>query len=384
MPSKKFPWLVVCILVVLVVILSLGFIRVVNQLSSAPAHPQSAQASPTPTPAIPTPSPTPTLPLLSVQGTQILNSSGQTVRLIGASHSSLEYSCNGDEHFQLADFQAMRSWGMNVVRIPLSSEFWANSKNDCPNYHLLVTSAVANAEAAGMYVILDLQWDAPLDLAGDPARGGGQYPMPDAGKDLSFWQDIATIYRSDPGVIFDLFGEPHDISWNIWLNGGTIQTNIYQGNQLEAGQGVYQALGMRALAMKVRAIAPQNLIIISGLDWGYDLARVDQGFQIQVPNILYSTHPFDYQGKEPGDWPSAFGQVAQQIPVIAAEFGSYSCQTSYISTAISYFNTHHMSWIAWGWDIAPCSTPSLIKDWSGTPVTPYGSYIKQQMLALSQ
>ncbi len=387
MPSKKFPWLILSVILLLAVIISLGFVRVINQLGSVSSPSQTNESAPTPTPAIPTPTPTPTLPMLHVSGTQIVNANGQVVTLIGASHSSLEYQCPQDadlDHFGLADFQAMRAWGMNVARIPLSSEFWANVNNDCPNYRLTVTSAVANAEAAGMYVILDLQWDAPLNLASDPAGGGGQYPMPDTGKDLAFWQDLATIYRSDPDVIFDLFGEPHDISWNTWYNGGTIQTLIYNGVTIENGQGTYQAIGMRDLAARVRAIAPDNLILVSGLNWGYDLSEVTQDYQIQVPNILYSTHPFDYSGKEPGDWSAAFGNIATRLPVIAAEFGSYSCQTGYVSTAISYFETHHMSWIAWGWDIAPCSAPSLIKDWAGDPITPYGSYIRQQMLAAAQ
>ncbi|HEY7357166.1 MAG TPA: cellulase family glycosylhydrolase, partial [Ktedonobacterales bacterium] len=309
-PPKKFPWLIVSVLVLLGVIISLGFVRVINQLGASPAQPQARLATPSPTLALPTPTPTPTLPLLSVSGTRIVNADGQPVTLIGASHSSLEFLCSGDAHFQLADFQAMRAWGMNVVRIPLSSEFWANRKNDCPAYHLTVTNAVANAEAAGMYVILDLQWDAPLDLAGDPAYGGGQYPMPDTGKDLTFWQDLATIYRSDSAVIFDLFGEPHDVSWSTWYSGGAVRTIIYKGNQLEGGQGVYQAIGMRDLAARVRAIAPQNLIIISGLDWGYDVSDVAQGYRIQVPNVLYATHPFDHGSfQSPADWSRAFGRL---------------------------------------------------------------------------
>jgi aryl-phospho-beta-D-glucosidase BglC (GH1 family) len=374
------------VVVLLGVIVSLGVIRVVNQLSATTSNSQTNAATPSPTQALPSPTPTPTpiLPVLRVSGTQIVNATGQAVTLIGASHPGLEYLCSGDGHFRLADFQAMRSWGMNTVRIPLSSEFWANRHNACPNYHLTVTSAVVNAEAAGMYVILDLQWNAPLDLAGDPSFGGGQYPMPDSGKDLTFWQDLATIYRSDPNVIFDLFGEPHDISWSIWYKGGTIQTSAFRGNQFGNGQGTYQAIGMRDLAAKVRAIAPENLIIISGLGWGYDLSLVNKGYQIQVPNILYSTHPFDHSNQEPGSWSGAFGKLSQQAPVIAAEFGGYDCQTDYVSTAIRYFQAHHMSWIAWGWNIAPCSSPSLITDWSGTPNVPYGSYIRQQMRAFSQ
>ncbi len=380
---RKFPWLIVSVLLILGVIISLGSIRLVNQLSKATTL---AQITPTlpPTQAVPSPTPIPTLPVLHVDGAQIVNASGQPVTLLGASHSSLEFDCPGDNHFQIADFQAMRSWGMNVVRIPLSSEFWANSNNDCPNYHLTVTSAIAAAEAAGIYVMLDLQWNAPLDLPSDVSGGGGQYPMPDAGKDLTFWQDLATIYRADPGVIFDLFGEPHDISWNTWYNGGTLQTEIYRGATILSGQGTYQAIGMNELAAKVRAIAPENLIVISGLSWGYDFSGFDQAHRVQAPNVVYDTHPFDYAGKQPGDWTQAFGQLSQQVPVIAAEFGGYNCQTNYISTAIDYFKAHKMSWLAWGWDIAPCSSPSLIKDWDGTPIVPYGSYIEQQMQATAQ
>lgn len=382
--SPKRALLVVGIILLLGVIISLGFIRIIHQINPTPLANQAGRASASPTrlPSTPIPSPTPTQAALSIQGTQIVDVHGNAVTLIGASRPSLEYSCSGDGHFQLADFQAMRSWGMNAVRIPLSSEFWANGGNACPNYHLTVTAAVANAEAAGLYVILTLQWNAPLQLSDDPTIGGGQYPMPDAGQDVTFWQDLATIYHSDPAVLFDLLGEPHDISWNTWLNGGQITTQVLHGNQFASGQGTYQAIGMADLVAKVRAIAPDNIIIVSGMDWGYDLADVNQGYSIQARNILYSTHPFDYSGKEPGNWPQDFGNLSQQVAVIAAEFGAYNCQTGYISTAISYFNQHHISWLAWAWNVSQCSDPSLLADWSGRPNTPYGEYIRQQMLAV--
>jgi hypothetical protein len=28
--------------------------------------------------------------------------------------------------------------------------------------------------------------------------------------------------RTHPAVIYDLYNEPHDVSWDIWLNGGEI------------------------------------------------------------------------------------------------------------------------------------------------------------------
>src|SRR5262249_40524785 len=139
-----------------------------------------------------------------------------------------------------------------------------------------------------------------------------------------------------------LFGEPHDTSWDIWLNGGQVVTRILHGNHYAPGQGVYQAIGMAALVAKVRAVAPDNIIVLSGLSWGYDLQGVSQGYTIQAQNLIYSTHPFNYASKAPTDWPQDFGNLSVHTPVIAAEFGSYDCQTGYISSAIAYFNSHQI------------------------------------------
>lgn len=338
---------------------------------------------------MPTAQPTSTAPLappvgVSVQGTRFY-SQGHVITLVGASHSSLEYSCSGDGHFTLADFQAMRNWGMNVVRIPLSSEFWANAGNDCPGYRQTVIQAVTNARAAHLFVIVDLHWSAPFDTPNDQKHGGVQCPMPDTGKDVAFWQALAALYRDDLGVLFDLYGEPVDISWSTWLNGGTISSGCYiiGGPSPQQELGTYQAIGMRALVARVRAIAPKNVLILGGLEWGYDLSGILRGFAVQGTNLVYDTHPFDYANKQPSDWPLAFGATAQAYPVIAGEFGSYSCGTDYIAQAIIYFNAHHISWLAWTWGPYSCSTPSLLAAWPDVPSVPYGSYFKQQMLRVS-
>src|SRR5690242_10047387 len=66
-------------------------------------------------------------PGVAVAGTRIVDTrTGSAITLVGASRSGLEYSCTGDGHFQPADFAAMRAWGMNVVRLTLSSELRAN------------------------------------------------------------------------------------------------------------------------------------------------------------------------------------------------------------------------------------------------------------------
>ena len=349
--------------------------------ANVPAARQPSQTAHTP-PATATPVPPPIG--VSVQGTR-LYSQGRPITLLGVNRSSLEYSCAGDEHLAPADFQAMRQWGANVVRLPISSEFWANAGGACPAYRETVQRVVANARAAQLFVILDLQWSAPFDRPDDRTRGGVQCPMPDTGKDLAMWKDIAALYHGDTGVLFDLYGEPYDISWSTWLNGGTITEGCYiiGAPSLTKETGTYRAIGMRDLVKQIRTVAPDNVIVVAGTNWGYDLSGILDGYALADKNIVYDTHPFDYGNKQPGDWYRAFGHTATRYPVIVGEFGSYNCGTNYIEQAISYFNKQQISWLAWSWQTGACSGPSLLADWSGAPSVPYGKFIQQQMRAAS-
>jgi endoglucanase len=356
------------------VVIAACVIAMLSAFRSTPSVRLRATPAPTATLA-PAPTPTPDI-ALALSGTQIVLG-GQPVTLVGVARYSLEYACHGDGHFQLADFQAMRSWGMNTVRFPLSSAFWRNLDGKCPDYQATVAEAVANAEQAGLYVILDIQRDAPFSLPQDALDGGSQCPLPDQ-YDAALWRQAAQTYRDDPRVLFDLFGEPYDVSAAQWAHGGSVTTTCYP---VYAHAMTYQAIGMPDLAAQVRAIAPHNLIILSGLGWGYDLSELTP---VNLPGILYGTHPWnhgDYQA--PWDWPRAFGDMAQHLPVIATEFGAYDCQTGYIATEIAYFEKLHMSFLAWAWSPGECSGPGLIADWNGTPTTPYGQYIRQQMLQVA-
>jgi endoglucanase len=339
----------------------------------------------------PTQSLVPTLPvasptvsphdMLAVAGTRVVDGTGNPVMLVGVTDYSLEFSCAGDGHFQPSDFNAMRSWGMNTVRFTLSSAFWRTLNGTCPDYNATVTSAVANALAAGLHVILALQWNAPYSLPQDARNGGAQCPLPDVTYDVRFWQDLAAIYQGDTRIIFDLFSEPHDITWSQWANGGTITSSCFR----YSSPHTYQAIGVPALAAKVRRIAPSTILILSGIGWGYDLSGVQAVGGASLHNVLYGTHPFDHPSgfQQPFDWARAFGSLATRLPVIATEFGAYNCQTGYIAQALRYFKQLHISFMAWAWTTGTCTTPSLLADWSGTPSTPYGAYIRQQMLSMA-
>jgi hypothetical protein len=282
-----------------------------------------------------------------VQGNTIYDAAGKPHLFHGVDRPSLEWDASGD-HLSLADYQRMASWKANVVRIALNQDFWLQNTGA---YEQTVDQQVHWAESAGLDVILDLHWSD----RGDPANTPAQQRMADA-RSLLFWQAVAGKYQGDGHVLFELYNEPHDVPWGVWLGGGP------------SGDG-FMVAGMQQLHDAVRATGAENLVIVGGLQFAYDLSGVSQ-YPVQGHNIVYATHPYNQPpNKQPGQWDFAFGTLSATYPVMATEFGDVSaaCATDYDSKVIAYANTHNMSWSGWAWYPAGCQFPSLIADWSGTP-----------------
>jgi hypothetical protein len=132
---------------------------------------------------------------------------------------------------------------------------------------------------------------------------------------------------------------------------------------------------MQALYDAVRAVGANNLVIIGGLRWAYDLSGVP-GHRIQGYNIAYASHVYDYPDKQPSAWQSDWGFLTATDPVIVTEFGSSnSCSGSFAGSLIDYAAARGLSWSAWAWYPGGCNFPSLIQDWAGTP-TAAGQIVK--------
>ncbi|HWE61123.1 MAG TPA: cellulase family glycosylhydrolase, partial [Chloroflexota bacterium] len=155
------------------------------------------------------------LPALSVSGNHILRN-GRVFSFHGVNRDTLEWGannwggCGGDGHFADQDFANIAAWGANAVRIPLSQAAWLGRRCNAAAYAGLVDGVIARANAHGLYVILDLHWSDVQGLAPcDAGCWSGQQPMPDPDS-LSFWRQVAARYANTPGVLFNLYNEPHD------------------------------------------------------------------------------------------------------------------------------------------------------------------------------
>jgi aryl-phospho-beta-D-glucosidase BglC (GH1 family) len=228
-----------------------------------------------------------------------------------------------------------------------------------------VAQQVTWAEQAGLDVILDLHWSDQGNLAISPAAA--QQCMADVNS-VTFWTQVATQFMNDGHVSFELYNEPHDVAWSVWLNGG-----MSESAGVSSCGANFMVVGMQTLYNTVRATGAKNLVIIGGLQYAYDLSGV-ANTPVSGYNIVYATHPYNQPNKQPANWPAGFGYLTTMYPVMATEFGDVtSCSGSYNTSLISYAGMNNMSWSAWAWfDVTsgnPCSFPALISDWAGTPTT---------------
>ena len=316
-------------------------------------------------------------------GATVCTADGTPHLFHGVDRPSLEWDPAGEWNNQggipRADFDAMASWHANVVRIALNQDFWlAGAKLYASKYEDNVDKIVKDAEAAGLDVILDLHWSDRGDLTAATAGGGqntaghsDQQPMADVNS-KQFWLQVATKYKGDGHVLFEMYNEPFNITWSVWLGGGAVKE--------------YQAVGMQQLYDVIRdpvnGAGADNIVIAGGLSYAFDLSQA-RDYLIQGYNVMYATHPYAPQDPMPS-WDAKFGYLAAQdiAPVIATEFGDTktTCTGDWDANLTAYADARQISWTAWAWWAGGgCSFPSLISDWQGTP-TVQGVAIKAALL----
>jgi len=320
-----------------------------------------------------------------VQGNAILGADGNRYLFHGIGRDSLEYSCWGDGHFDAQELSYLGAgtttssvtyWGANTVRLPLSEGIWLHGQpsESClaSQYQALVKQTVDTLTALKLNVILDLQW---TDAGGQSLEAGGPWAMPDADS-VTFWQQVAGIYKGYSNVLFELFNEPHPQQWSCWALPCTLADSQYSNDCQCVKAVTFQSVGMQALVDAVRNSGATNLVLVAGMGWGFNLSQISN-YPINGSNIVYDTHPYPYAEKQPNSWNAAFGTISKQYAVISTESGEYDCGTGYMSKLLSYFDTHQIGWIAWAWVVqgSPCSYPQLIQDYHGTPVPGMGQLV---------
>lgn len=310
-----------------------------------------------------------------VQGNQLVDARGQPIRMLGVDRSGAEYACierlgifagPTDKHA----VAAMASWGITAVRLPLNEDCWlaingAPARFSGAPYRAAIRAYVARLNRAGLYVILDLHWNAPGTV-----QATGQQPMADADHAPAFWSSVARAFVADPAVIFDLYNEPHSISWRCWRDGCVLPDG-------------WRAAGMQTLVDAVRSTGAGQPIIASGLDWGNDLTSWLR-FRPHDPanQLVAGLHVYnDLSCTTVACWNGDVRPVARIVPVIAAELGDKACSSAFLSSFMNWADSVGVSYLGWSWNPAGCAGPALIGSWGGQP-TAYGEVLRAHLAAL--
>lgn len=313
-------------------------------------------------------------PGVYVSGDRLVNAAGHTLHLRGVNRSGSEYACAQgwgifDGPVGSTSIAAMKTWHIHVVRIPLNEDCWlaingVKTAFAGSNYRSAIHGYVHRLESAGMKVILELHWSAP-----GKQLALGQQVMPDASHSPAFWTSVATHYRSDHRVMFELYNEPHDVSWACWRDGCTTS-------------GGWRAVGFQRLVDVVRGTGARNVILLGGLAWSNDLSKwlshrpSDPAHQLAAAWHTYNFNSCDTKTC----WNNTVAPVAQHVPVVATEFGENDCAGTYVTPLMHWLDNHHVSYLGWTWDTWNCSSgPALITKYDGTP-TAYGKAVKSHFL----
>lgn len=270
--------------------------------------------------------------------------------LHGVNRSSFEYACVqwGATHEGPIDrpaIAAMKSWNVNAVRIPLNASCWLARAD----YRKDVLGYVSRLHAAGMYVILDLHWDR-----------NGQETLPDPRLASRLWTSVASALKQDRHVMFDLYNEPHDVTWPAWH------------------------ASMQRLVNAVRSTGATTPLMVGGLAWANDLSGWLR-WQPRDPahQLVASFHLYNFNTCVTATcWNATVLPVAAKVPVVTGELGENDCAAGFIDTYMPWADGHHISYLGWTWNPWNCkSGPALISDWNGTP-TDFGAGFKEHLLAL--
>jgi hypothetical protein len=317
-------------------------------------------------------------PAVHVKGNRLVDGSGRTIRLIGVDRAGTEYACvQGwgifDGPSSSTSIAAIRAWHVNAVRLPLNEDCWLGINGTKESvagaaYRRAIERYVKALNAAGLVVVLDLHWSAP---GTEPATG--QQVMADASHSVAFWLSVATSFRSNASVLFDLYNEPHDVDWSCWRSG------------CATGSG-WKAAGMQQLLDAVRRAGARQPVLVAGLSWAGDLSDWLRNAPTDpLHQLVASAHIYNFSACNTAScWDQTIGRVARSVPVVTGELGENDCASDFVRTYMQWADRRGVSYLGWAWDTWDCRTgPALISSYAGTP-TPYGAGFKQHLAVLAR
>ena len=328
--------------------------------------------------------------MVRVQGNRLVDTDGKEVWLQGVNAGGMETIPNGDQQVK-STVVAIDQWHANCIRLPINEAHWFGtgiySKNDGgKSFRDACDKIVRLAANRGAYVVIDLH----------------RFRAPKA-EHVEFWKDCAAHYKTHPAVLFDLFNEPHGISWEIWRDGGWVgkqgqhdESAFLSSEEKKKNQG-FESVGMQALVDAVRSTGAKNVVIAGGLFWANDLTGIEseaiekgekKSFRLTDTTgngIMYAWHTYH--------WHKGWGRilpVAAKHPIFLGEVGASPLGVmnfipdnqqedpyTFSPDMLGFIQKLSINWT--GWCFHPKAAPVMIENWDYKPTPYWGEFAKRAL-----
>jgi endoglucanase len=342
---------------------------------------------------------------------RIVDGAGNPVALHGVDRSGTEFECLSgafaDGPVDQGGIDAMKTWNVNAVRVPLNEDCWLGingvpSAYSGANYQTAIADWVNLITQNGIVAVVDLHWTAPGSTLSQ-----GQEPMADADHAPTVWSQVAKAFAGNGLVLFDLFNEPFITDWGCWVSGGSCA---------QENGTTYAVAGMAALLQAVRGAGAENVVLLGGLAYSSDMSQWVSSVSsipglaapldgIPIANVAASWHAYDFNGQSgcPSQYngysssltcdsaaatatnTSATSVLSAGYPIVIGETGisAYSASSAgsfsaaqitgiegWFDGLLTWAESEGQGYLAWSWNTD--TDPVLITDYSGTPTEDFG------------
>lgn len=294
-----------------------------------------------------------TLPALVVNGTQLMNTEGDTVVLHGVSYGWHQFW----PRFYNASSVAylVNDWGAQVLRASMGVDLDSACYVNKPEFGIeCVTKVVDAAIENGVYVIID--WHSH-NLRQEEAK--------------EFFTQMATRYKGVPNVIYEVFNEPVEDSWE--------QVKSYSVEVIKT----------------IRAIEPDAVILVGCPHWDQDIHLAADDPITGYSNIMYTLH---FYANTHGQWlrDRADYALGKGLPIFVSECaGMEASGDGPISKEewgnwLEWMQRHSISWVAWSLSDKDetCSMlyPSASSEgnWKDADMKEWGRMVRDELTTLKK
>jgi endoglucanase len=191
---------------------------------------------------------------LSVKGNRIVDAKGAPVAFAGPSLFWSNTGWGADRYYNSKVVKFVRKdWNASIIRAAIGTDKNGGYAADPAGNYAKAERVIDAAIAQGIYVIVD--WHSH-NAEKDPALA------------VNFFEKIAKQYGKSPNLIYEIYNEPlQNVDWSTQIKPYAEQ-----------------------VISKIRAIDPDNLIIVGTQTWSQDVDKAAADPITGQTNIAYTLH----------------------------------------------------------------------------------------------